>query len=149
MEAVQDASFSIWGALPGLWMWVESPSISGRGLPANKRGRAVSKYPLRRCRFCGCTDATACLAEDGLACYWLADDLCSACGPAEIPPPGVERMRGGRPVRPDWMAPGCAGWDDEDGVVACLRDDCMRMDDCQAAVAFADSLAASLAPEDL
>ncbi len=31
----------------------------------------------RTCRICGCTDLNAC---PGL-CYWVEDDLCSACAP--------------------------------------------------------------------
>lgn len=34
----------------------------------------------RRCRVCGCTDMHAC---DG-GCYWVADDLCSACADPEF-----------------------------------------------------------------
>lgn len=30
---------------------------------------------IRVCRACGCTDMSAC--DDG--CYWVEDDLCSAC----------------------------------------------------------------------
>jgi nucleoside 2-deoxyribosyltransferase len=33
------------------------------------------KIDLRRCRVCGCTDDNACFG----GCYWVADDLCSAC----------------------------------------------------------------------
>ncbi|MDR3510674.1 MAG: hypothetical protein P4L73_03510 [Caulobacteraceae bacterium] len=39
----------------------------------------------RACRVCGCTWFRACLTEDG-PCWWVEDDLCSACdrlGPAE------------------------------------------------------------------
>lgn len=34
---------------------------------------------LRTCRVCGCTDVWACLHEDGSACCWVDDDLCSVC----------------------------------------------------------------------
>lgn len=34
----------------------------------------------RRCRVCGCTDDRAC--EGG--CYWVADDICSACAVAAL-----------------------------------------------------------------
>jgi hypothetical protein len=30
------------------------------------------------CRDCGCSDSDACESDDG-ACYWAAEDLCSAC----------------------------------------------------------------------
>jgi cytochrome c2 len=34
----------------------------------------------RRCRKCGCTEFSACLDEaTGSACYWVEEDLCSAC----------------------------------------------------------------------
>ena len=35
-----------------------------------------------KCRVCGCTDITACAADDG-PCYWLEDSLCSACREAQ------------------------------------------------------------------
>jgi hypothetical protein len=34
---------------------------------------------VRMCRACGCTDDRACIGEDGEPCYWVAEDLCSAC----------------------------------------------------------------------
>jgi hypothetical protein len=38
----------------------------------------------RVCRVCGCDDNHACLTDDGL-CYWVEDDLCSACvGKTEV-----------------------------------------------------------------
>lgn len=37
------------------------------------------------CRKCGCTDDRACVDLWGDACWWVAEDLCSACGP---PDPG-------------------------------------------------------------
>lgn len=35
----------------------------------------------RRCRVCGCTDndCRQCIAKTGKPCYWVAEDLCSAC----------------------------------------------------------------------
>ena len=35
---------------------------------------------LRACRQCGCTDNRAC--PEG--CYWVEDDLCSACQPRQL-----------------------------------------------------------------
>lgn len=32
----------------------------------------------RRCRECGCDDRHACI-DQGLPCYWVGEDLCSAC----------------------------------------------------------------------
>lgn len=40
---------------------------------------------FRECRVCGCTDNDACApvgGRNGLACSWVADDICSACVPA-------------------------------------------------------------------
>lgn len=36
---------------------------------------------IERCRICGCTDddCGACIEKMGAPCYWLEDDLCSAC----------------------------------------------------------------------
>jgi hypothetical protein len=34
------------------------------------------------CRRCGCTDDRACQTEDG-PCFWVEDDLCSACATDE------------------------------------------------------------------
>jgi hypothetical protein len=35
----------------------------------------------RRCRVCGCTDDDChhCIEKTGKPCYWVEDDLCSAC----------------------------------------------------------------------
>jgi hypothetical protein len=35
----------------------------------------------KMCRVCGCTDDDChqCIKKTGKACYWIADDLCSAC----------------------------------------------------------------------
>lgn len=34
---------------------------------------------MRTCTQCGCSDAQACVFEDGTTCEWVAGDLCSAC----------------------------------------------------------------------
>lgn len=34
---------------------------------------------VRRCRRCSCTDLQACVTEADSACWWVEDDLCSAC----------------------------------------------------------------------
>ncbi|MCC6596971.1 MAG: hypothetical protein IT477_10725 [Rhodanobacteraceae bacterium] len=36
---------------------------------------------IRTCRVCGCTDddCSQCVEKTGDPCYWVADDLCSAC----------------------------------------------------------------------
>jgi hypothetical protein len=37
------------------------------------------------CRVCGCTDEDCrqCIERTGRPCYWVDDDLCSACADAE------------------------------------------------------------------
>lgn len=37
----------------------------------------------RKCRICGCTDSdcSTCIKKTGNPCYWVDDDLCSACSP--------------------------------------------------------------------
>lgn len=39
------------------------------------------KGTLHKCRVCGCTDddCTGCIAKTGQPCYWVEEDLCSAC----------------------------------------------------------------------
>ncbi|MDR1177242.1 MAG: hypothetical protein LBK64_00295, partial [Spirochaetaceae bacterium] len=36
---------------------------------------------LRKCRVCGCTenDCRLCIEKTGAPCFWIEDDLCSAC----------------------------------------------------------------------
>jgi hypothetical protein len=31
-----------------------------------------------KCRVCGCTEDNACVTDDG-PCFWVEEDLCSAC----------------------------------------------------------------------
>ena len=40
-----------------------------------------NKPTVRTCRVCGCTDddCSGCIERTGLACHWVAADLCSAC----------------------------------------------------------------------
>lgn len=37
--------------------------------------------PPSACRVCGCTEHNACRMEDDGPCWWVEDDLCSACAP--------------------------------------------------------------------
>jgi hypothetical protein len=48
----------------------------------------------RRCRVCGCTDddCRQCIEKTGEPCYWVEDDLCSAC----IGEPAAEPSEGFR-----------------------------------------------------
>jgi hypothetical protein len=37
---------------------------------------------VRACRVCGCTNTNACVnPKTGIACHWVAQDLCSMCPP--------------------------------------------------------------------
>lgn len=40
---------------------------------------------MKSCRICGCHDERACLLPLGGVCWWVEDDLCSACAPDPIP----------------------------------------------------------------
>lgn len=53
--------------------------------------------PIRNCRICGCTerDCTGCVARTGHPCYWVEEDLCSACAEPSLPE-GAVRTRSGR-----------------------------------------------------
>lgn len=43
------------------------------------RRRRGPMDPEPRCRICGCTDWRACVDDDGETCFWVEQDLCSAC----------------------------------------------------------------------
>ena len=55
------------------WELPAAPQIQGGG------GRA--------CRVCGCTDedCSGCIERTGEPCYWVEEDLCSACAAEEGP----------------------------------------------------------------
>jgi hypothetical protein len=38
-------------------------------------------FDVRACRKCGCTDddCSQCIEKTGQPCYWVEQDLCSAC----------------------------------------------------------------------
>lgn len=44
-------------------------------------GEDPAPRPNAKCRVCGCTEEKACTTPQG-PCYWVEDDLCSACAPA-------------------------------------------------------------------
>lgn len=46
-----------------------------------ERPGQVGVFDIRRCRVCGCTndDCHQCIEKTGLPCYWVEEDLCSAC----------------------------------------------------------------------
>ncbi len=38
----------------------------------------------RLCRICACSERDACFDIDAGACFWIAPDLCSVCGPIAV-----------------------------------------------------------------
>lgn len=48
--------------------------------PRDQRADGPKSDRRRRCRECGCTDERACWTLEG-PCYWVEEDLCSACVP--------------------------------------------------------------------
>lgn len=46
-----------------------------------KDGDADARLKIRKCRVCGCTDddCSGCIERTGTPCYWVEEDLCSAC----------------------------------------------------------------------
>lgn len=81
----------------------------------------------RSCRVCGCTDDRACVGGPLGTCYWVTEELCSACAPVTSPTrvnlttptdadrPGVDRKadtngqgspHGRQPARNTGGAPG-------------------------------------------
>lgn len=54
----------------------------------------MTNFGVRKCRVCGCTDddCSDCVARTGSACWWVDQDLCSACaGPPLSDPDGGRR----------------------------------------------------------
>jgi hypothetical protein len=47
-----------------------------------KQYEIVAVRKVRTCRVCGCTDldCSGCIERTGAPCWWVDDDLCSACG---------------------------------------------------------------------
>jgi len=50
-------------------------------LEVKKKLDAVLNDNIRSCHQCGCTDedCSHCIEKTGAPCYWVADNLCSAC----------------------------------------------------------------------
>jgi hypothetical protein len=70
-------------ALPPLqWACCGFPATDGRVPITELIGHHEHNLDLhpevRRCRKCGCTEFNACLV-DGVPCWWVEEDLCSAC----------------------------------------------------------------------
>lgn len=66
MVEIRDRS----GQLTYLELWGVEPATEDSGLMA-----------VRQCRVCGCTDldCSGCIARTGQPCWWVSNDLCSAC----------------------------------------------------------------------
>ena len=56
-------------------------AVQGRTWGKPDAEGVVEHIEDRRCRLCGCTDADCrqCVEKTGQPCYWVLDDLCSAC----------------------------------------------------------------------
>lgn len=52
-------------------------------------------HGVRTCRACGCTDldCSKCIERTGEPCYWVAENLCSACQPPLFAEPYVRLHR--------------------------------------------------------
>lgn len=57
------------------WMSEKAETIENDYFPDGKRKK------VRKCRVCSCTDldCTTCIEKTGQPCYWVEEDLCSAC----------------------------------------------------------------------
>lgn len=57
----------------------------------------TKKKNIRSCRVCGCTDddCSNCIEKTGVACFWVEEDLCSACAasPEENNKEALERLK--------------------------------------------------------
>lgn len=66
---------------------------------------ALADYgEVATCRVCGCTDddCSGCVEETGEPCYWVEEDLCSACV-GLIDPDEEDRCPGcGNPLEDDY-----------------------------------------------
>lgn len=66
---------------------LEHVHVAGRCIK-NRRGPTctTTTNEVRRCRACGCTDNNACQSFLTGPCWWVEEDLCSACKPLEPRP---------------------------------------------------------------
>jgi hypothetical protein len=55
-------------------------------IPALCEAEAEKSQGKRRCRVCGCTDDDChqCIEKTGKPCYWVEEDLCSACAEEKL-----------------------------------------------------------------
>lgn len=73
-------------------LWVLSTATS-KDLPFVWRPKgALVPLEERKCRVCGCTEGSCfqCIEKTGAPCYWVEEDLCSAC----VPDVGLEEVQG-------------------------------------------------------
>lgn len=54
------------------------------------KGAGKVQKSIRKCMVCGCTDedCSGCIERTGQPCYWVSENLCSACCDSEMPPDG-------------------------------------------------------------
>lgn len=84
------------GALGRLVSTVGDRGVSPRR-PAPGDSRPCSIFDLRYCRVCGCSDSRACVTDRG-PCWWVAEDLCSACQSIQSPARDLDpRVQDGSP----------------------------------------------------
>jgi hypothetical protein len=64
-----------------------APLPEERGAPAEYYLPEHPDDPMQ-CRVCGCTDldCSGCIERTGHPCYWVHEDLCSACGSTPASP---------------------------------------------------------------
>lgn len=60
---------------------IEVIESSWIGLTFSNEDEDLDGFSPRTCRVCGCTDENCrqCVEKTGQPCYWVAEDLCSAC----------------------------------------------------------------------
>ena len=58
---------------------------------------------VRRCKVCGCTDddCRQCIEKTGEPCWWVSDDLCSACVQRPSQPSSPRTLKIKRPPAND------------------------------------------------
>ncbi|MDD5703994.1 MAG: hypothetical protein PHU23_18330 [Dehalococcoidales bacterium] len=69
------------GSLPDGWMKKEFPNRSFF-ICADCQKEEMRGSPY--CRVCGCSEFDPCFDENNDPCYWVEEDLCSACAKSEV-----------------------------------------------------------------
>jgi len=67
---------------PGRFGWLLSDPVSFTNHYPINGSMSLWNFDERICLKCGCTDddCRACIKKTGEPCYWIGDNLCSACG---------------------------------------------------------------------